>query len=213
MKTKLQVAPIDLRAAIVHACEYMQQLDAGQWSGKCQDLTWSRIECAGHILDAFSYCIVNQSNPATQPLPRVLRVSQGVASNDIVSVLPLWGEVFIQATEVAAKSGSRGAHRWGYPDSEGYLAIGCVEVLLHTYDMLRDTDLKNDFEQSLESTTIDKVTVRLFPWTTGETNFWKALLWATGRLQITGKPDMRNRWAWHCDLLSEWNGELKFNAQ
>ena len=49
------------------------------------------------------------------------------------------------------------------------------------------------------------VMARLFPWHDAEPDPWAALLWANGRIDLAGRPH-QERWRWHCEPLSEWDG-------
>jgi hypothetical protein len=55
----------------------------------------------------------------------------------------------------------------------------------------------------------ERVTRRLFPWVTGATDWWRALLWANGRVDLPGEAErLGPDWAWHCAPLDEWDGTI-----
>ena len=89
-------------------------------------------------------------------------------------------------------------------DVEGFLAMGCVEILLHGYDTVAGTDAEFDPDHEL----CQRVLGRLFPWAPLDKPGWLTLLWATGRGELEGQDFLGESWAWHNDLLSEWEGNL-----
>ncbi len=195
------VTPEDLRYSSRLAVEAMESLTDTQWNGKTVGLDWTRLRTAGHVLEAYGYCIVNAVNRSTRSISRIFRVPLDAKPSEITEALPLWAEVLLQAA-VGMPEGTRGTHRWGKVDSEGYLAIGCVEALLHVYDVLEGISSSFEVPEPLTNRLIS----RLFPWVDADGDAWQRLLWATGRNELPGKPSMSGSWAWHCAPLEDWDG-------
>ena len=204
----IPVVADDLRNAVRVSCIALRGLQNTEWEEIAPGLEWTRRDTIAHVIDAYAYCTLNLANRTDgASAPRILSVRQPASQNEIMDALPLWAEVLVQTASIAESENGRGFHRWGRPDGEGYLSMACVEILVHTYDVLRD---KTGFE--VLPALSDKIVARLFPWAAGDPRPWQALLWATGRVEMPNKESMSGRWAWHCDPLDEWNGELKVSG-
>ena len=101
----------------------------------------------------------------------------------------------------AADPAERGAHSWGLADASGFAAMGCAEMLLHTWDVAEGRTLDWAPPGALATT----VLTRLFPWAPTDGDPWSALLWATGRGELPGREPVTS-WRWHCAPLAEWDG-------
>jgi hypothetical protein len=101
----------------------------------------------------------------------------------------------------AAGPDERGVHDWGLADASGFAGMGCVELLLHAWDVADGRQL--DWAPPRELA--DTVLARLFPWAPADGDPWMALLWATGRGELPGREAVTS-WRWHCAPLDEWDG-------
>jgi hypothetical protein len=108
----------------------------------------------------------------------------------------------------AAAPETRGFHVYGRPDRDGYIAMGCVEMLVHTDDIA--SGLGISFTPPVDL--VRGALARLFPWAPADTDAWQTLQWATGRLDLSGYPRVAPDWAWHASPLSEWDGTVKTQA-
>jgi len=106
-------------------------------------------------------------------------------------------------TAIASPPGTLAYHGTGMTDAEGYIAMGCGEVLVHTWDACRGLGV--DFSGSEEIAAA--VLARTFPWIESTDEPWRTLLWALGRialadqqrLEADGLPGLR-------DPLDAWDG-------
>ena len=99
----------------------------------------------------------------------------------------------------------RGFHTMGRPDPSGYIAMGCVEIVVHTDDISRGLGATYRPPAAL----CQRVVARLFPWAPTDIDSWTALQWATGRLELPGYGHTPANWAWHASPLAEWDGSIK----
>ncbi len=93
-------------------------------------------------------------------------------------------------------------------DAEGFLAMGCAEILLHTDDIAAALGLPAPFRPPADL--CRRVVQRIFPWAPPETEAdpWDALRWAAGRIALPGHDRLDANWWWHCAPLSEWDGTV-----
>jgi hypothetical protein len=138
------------------------------------------------------------------------RVSSGVASFPeagipaLIEVLSARAHVLAAVAE-QAPPGVRAYHAFGRSDAEGFLAMGCVEMLVHTDDIA--ATLGDGFTP--DDVTCRRVVDRLFPWAPRDTPGWLTLRWCTGRVAMPGHPMVAPNWAWFAAPLAEWDGQPK----
>lgn len=101
----------------------------------------------------------------------------------------------------AAPPGIRGFHPAGSPDSSGFAAMACDELLVHADDAARGLGLAFGPDAALAA----RVLARLFPWHEAGDDPWRTLLWAHGRIKLPGRS-VQHGWHWHCAPLAEWDG-------
>jgi hypothetical protein len=47
----------------------------------------------------------------------------------------------------------------------------------------------------------------MFPWAPADVGRWDALLWSTGRRELTGRPSFADRsWPWLSTPIDQWDG-------
>lgn len=101
----------------------------------------------------------------------------------------------------AASPSARGFHPWGLADPEGFAAMACDELLVHTDDVVRATDHVFEPPEHLAKGVLH----RLFPWAPDNDAPWLTLLWANGRTPL-GHRGQLDGWRWHAAPLDEWDG-------
>jgi hypothetical protein len=105
----------------------------------------------------------------------------------------------------AAPSGARAFHPNGMADAEGFIAIGCDEMLVHADDLARAFGLSWQPPEGL----CWRILARLFPWAPAGEDAWSTLRWANGRTALAGHPRLGPDWAWQSAPLSEWDGTIR----
>ncbi len=85
---------------------------------------------------------------------------------------------------------------YGTADADGFAAMGVVEALVHTHDILEGLGIR-DFEPDPEL--CDHVLDRLFPHVPrAGAAPWPTLLWATGRAALPDRP-RQTVWRWYAE--------------
>lgn len=105
------------------------------------------------------------------------------APADLIRELGIAAEVLARVVALAGP-GDRGWHPWGQPDAAGMAAIGIAEIVLHTHDTAAGVGLAWTPPAGAVTATL----TRLFPEVPGDGDPWAALSWATGRLDLPGRP-------------------------
>ncbi len=114
------------------------------------------------------------------------------------------GAAILSRVSESTPANFRGYYPTAMPDAEGFLAMGCVEILVHGYDVLVGTGAEFGPADDL----CRRILGRLFPWAPPDTPGWPTLLWATGRAELDGQEHMGERWFWQLDPVEEWEGTI-----
>jgi hypothetical protein len=203
MSDRSPVTNDDLRAAASMVAGSVLRLDPELWDRLAYGLEWTRSRTVAHIGGALSnyagsLASRNQENPGSLGLAFREGSTKAAATQ-----IGLGAELLVRVAE-GAPAGVRAFHPTGLPDAEGFLAMGCVEILAHGYDAVAGTEAEFDTDNAL----CQRVLGRLFPWAPLDTPGWPTLLWATGRSQLEGQEYLGETWIWHNDLLDEWEGTI-----
>jgi hypothetical protein len=203
MSERNPVASDDLRVAAGLCAGSVRRLEPELWDKLAYGLEWTRSHTVAHICDALDFYAGDLATRAAEnPGSRGLKYAEGSVEAS-AGQLEYTAEVLaIVADE--APAGTRAFHSTGLPDAEGFLAMGCVEILLHGYDAVAGTEAEFDPDNEL----CRRVLNRLFPWAPDNQFGWLTLLWATGRGELDGQEFLGESWVWHNDLLSEWEGNI-----
>lgn len=86
---------------------------------------------------------------------------------------------------------ARGWHPSGISDPEGFAGMGVVEILVHGEDMARGFGVRLDPPADVCARALE----RMFPDVTVDAEPWTALLWATDRVELPGRPNQAG-WRW-----------------
>ncbi|MBC8453080.1 MAG: hypothetical protein H8D69_01265 [Chloroflexi bacterium] len=203
MSDRNPVTSDDLRVAAELCSSAVAKLDEELWDKLAYGLEWTRSQTLAHVGTALVHYSNNlgartQDNPGT----RGLLFAEG--SIEAAGWQVRTAAYALAAIADATPPETRAYHRTGMPDVEGFLAMGCVEILLHGHDAVVGTDAEFDPDDEL----CKRILGRLFPWAPLDKPGWLALLWATGRGDLEDRETLGNTWMWHNDLLSEWEGEI-----
>ncbi len=126
--------------------------------------------------------------------------SEAATYPQLVRELGVAAEVLARVID-AAPPGARGWHPWGSPDPSGFAAIGSAELLVHAADVAVALGLDWFPPAALAA----GLRARLFPWAPDDVDPWTAVLWATGRADLPGRPRVTS-WRYHLAPLAEWDG-------
>ena len=199
-----QVSPDVLVAAAQCArAALAQELVACDWGATAGDLNWTARETLDHMCNALALYTLHLGTRARERLPAPRNGDRTASIADLLVLLEGLAKVLAEVAR-ATPSGTRAFHPAGMADAEGFLAMGCDEILVHTADIIQG--FGSSFRPPDEMTT--RVLLRLFPWAPAGDS-WEALLWANGRLALPGHPRLGEDWYWHCAPLIEWDGKVK----
>lgn len=193
-----RLQPEDLEATAAFVTEVCRRNAEADWSRPAGTLEWSVRETVIHMASTCTFYALHLSSLAVRELPVTL-ASTGANSNlDLID--PIAASAKLLATVARfVPDDQRGFHAEGRADAEGFLAMGCSELLVHTADVAAGLDC----EVALPKETCRRVVDRLYPWAPPGMQPAAALLWANGRIGIDGSPPETAPRAWHCAPIDE----------
>jgi uncharacterized protein (TIGR03083 family) len=192
-----------LRAAALCRETLAPALDE-DWTARAGDLNWTCQRTLDHIVDTlFFYAVMLATRATVRPaMPR--NGDPARSPRELLEVVEAAAAVLADVVR-AAPPEARGFHPAGLTDPEGFVALGCEEVLIHTDDIA--AGLGRRFEPPAELA--ERVLRRLFPWAPEGDDPWLTLRWACGRVALPDRERLDPNWYWHSAPLSEWDGTVK----
>ena len=199
------VAADDLRSSVLLARAALRGVPDDAWGGQAAGLEWDRWETVEHLCDdLFSYAL--QIGPGRPPLdthvplawerrrpggpPNAIFVDRAAGPPGLLEVLEACGSILVAMVRVTSPQ-VRAYHVYGASDPAGFAAMGIVETLVHTYDVVTGLDLA----WSPPGEVCERTLRRLFPEAPTDQDPWGTLLWATGRAELPGKARLTD-WRW-----------------
>jgi hypothetical protein len=198
MVTPVTRATLD-SAARICAATLTPAIDA-DWTVPAMHLTWTCRETLDHIADALSTQAGRLATAATVQQRRFRNGDPTASVADLIHAVEI-GAAILGVVAEAVPAGTRAYHRMGMADAEGYLAMGCEEILGHTWDIAHGLGIPMIVPDSL----VTPIVRRLFPWAPQTCGDWDALLWCTNRIALPDRARI-GAWGWWAAPLSEWPG-------
>jgi uncharacterized protein (TIGR03083 family) len=176
------------------------------WDRPIPDMTWSVREVVAHISEVLLWYSTDLSAGNCELSTMDLKVRPTEPPDQLVQTLTAFSTTLALVVD-GVPPGQRGWHPDGLADATGFAAMGCDEILVHTYDAARGLGLEFEpfevFSQPVLS--------RLFPWAPKDVDPWEGLLWANGRVELPDRP-RQTHWHRHPAPLDEWDGTVDLEA-
>jgi hypothetical protein len=191
----MPVTADDLDAAVSTTVTTLRPATGRDWSVPAGALEWDCWHTAEHIGDCLlSYAGQLVAQPTTRFVRFEVYADTDAAPAEVLEFAEAGGRI-LAATVRACPPQVRGWHPTGMADPEGFAGMGCVEALVHGHDIAQGLGLALDPPRKVCS----RVLARLFPHAVADLadlDPWMALLWATGRIALPGRPRVAH-WRWH----------------
>ncbi|MER6216319.1 GNAT family N-acetyltransferase [Streptomyces sp. NPDC001272] len=168
------------------------------WSVPAAGLEWSCHDTAVHVASDFNaYAAQLTGRAAGAYVPFRISAVPGTTPEGLIETIEATGGLLSAAVAVA-RPGDRAWHPYGMAGADGFAAMGVVETLLHTHDILSTFGV-HDWEP--DEDLCAQVLDRLFPQAPRTAAAWPALLWVTGRAAL---PDLPRRpvWRWYSEPVA-----------
>ncbi|KUF19936.1 acetyltransferase [Streptomyces silvensis] len=187
--------------ATAHAVAALRAVatDAYDWTTPAGGLEWSCLDTAEHIVSdftAYAAQLTGRTAGTGTYVPMEIRLDAGTGADGAVRCVEASAGL-LAAVVRTTPPGVRGWHPFPYgsADAAGFAAMGVVELVLHTYDILRAFAVPYEPPAGLPAAVLARQFPHVPPARDGE-DPWRVLLWATGRADRAGHP-RKDRWRWH----------------
>jgi hypothetical protein len=198
------VTPDDLRTAAALGRAALEPALDKDWTVLAREMEWSCRRTLDHVPDALIFYAVHLTTRARERLPPTRNGDPDRSVAELLVVLESAAAV-LAAVAATAPPEARGFHSAGMADPEGFLAMGCAEILLHTDDIADALGVPFGPSAALCA----RVARRIFPWAPIDVPPWDALRWGGGRVALPDLERLDANWWWHCAPLDEWDGAIK----
>jgi hypothetical protein len=178
-----------VEAAVGAALDVLRPLVDRDWTVRAGGLEWSCAQTAIHLVNDLARYAAQLAGGVDDAYLRFhLVVAPDEAPGEILRILGSVSRLLIAAVETAP-DGARAWH-WGSTDRSGFAAMGTGELLVHTFDITSGLDV----DWRPPAPLADVVLARLMP-AVSHDDATAALLWATGRVDLDGRPPAGG-WVW-----------------
>ncbi|MGA4841168.1 GNAT family N-acetyltransferase [Streptomyces sp. G45] len=185
--------------AVAHATRALRAVatTAYDWTAHAGGLEWTCLDTAEHVVSdftAYAAQLTGRAQGAYVPIEATLE--EGTDPAGAVFAIEASGGLLAAVVRTAPPD-ARGYHPYPYgsADARGFAAMGIVELLLHTYDVLRAFDVAYEPPENLCEALLAWQFPHVPPAREGDSH-WATLLWATGRGSLPGRARLE-RWRWH----------------
>ncbi|QIB45073.1 GNAT family N-acetyltransferase [Streptomyces aureoverticillatus] len=190
--------------ATAHAVRALRAVATAEydWTRPAGGLEWSCLFTAEHIggdFTGYAGQLTGRTAGTGAYVPFDIHLEEGTDADGAVRVVEATAGM-LAAVVRTTPPGVRGWHPYlyGSSDAAGFAAMGSVELLLHTYDILRAFDVAYEPPAELCEALLARQFPKVAPARDGE-GHWEVLLWATGRGDRAGHGRLE-RWRWHNPL-------------
>jgi hypothetical protein len=192
----------DVRAVTERSCHFLSGHVDRPWNVAVPDLDLTVSDLVAHIAQCGIWYTVDLIAGGRELEVISPTVDTAGPAEQLVVAVDVTFSMLALAVDTAPAT-SRGFHPFGSTDAEGFAAMGCDEILVHTADIAAalDVDWRPDDD------IVGRVVARLFPWAPTGLDPWDTLLWCNGRAPLGDRPRLE-RWRWHCAPLAEWDGTV-----
>jgi uncharacterized protein (TIGR03083 family) len=197
------VRPEDVVVAADVIGEVLYPVSDLDWSVRAGSLDWDVTTTVAHMAGAVAKYALCLSSATTRFIALRLMRYPGATNDDLVAAVTSTARS-LAAAAANAPATTRAYHSSGMADAEGFVAMGCVELLVHAGDIAAGLTVELHPPDDL----CERVLQRLFPWVTHAAPPWERLLWATGRIALPEAAGLDESWRWHAAPLDEWDGAM-----
>ncbi|MFJ6793416.1 GNAT family N-acetyltransferase [Streptomyces sp. NPDC091268] len=185
----------DVDKAVSLTTQALRDVAHLDWGVRAAGLDWSCYDTAVHVAGDFTaYAAQLTGRAKSSYVPFEITADPGTTPEGLVEVITATGGLLSAAVR-AARPGDRAWHPYGSAGADGFAAMGIVEALLHTHDILAGLGV-HGWEACPELSA--QVLDRLFPHVPRGNDAWRTLLWATGRGELPDLP-RQTAWRWYAD--------------
>jgi hypothetical protein len=198
------LGPDDVLRAARASFDALAPHHGADWSVRAWGLEWTCRHTIEHVIWALDRYAISLAYPSPEPAPRPATEQPTLSIAELLELMVRRAGILAVVAGAAAPA-TLGHHVCGPSDSTGFAALGVVETIVHTDDIL--AGLGQQWVPPGEL--CRRAGARLFPWAPVDTDPTTTLFWATGRRDPPNGARREARWIYHTAPLSEWDGTVK----
>jgi hypothetical protein len=191
----------DLVAAAELCVQVLEPHLGEDWTIPAGDLDWDCRTTLEHIVDDLWFYAAHLATRSRERLPFTRDGAPTASLSEVLRLVPSSAWVLARVVDEAPVE-ARAHHSYGLADPEGFVAMGCDEILVHSHDIALGMGFGFAPPEELAARTL----ARLFPWAPPDAEPWPTLLWCNGRTSLPGRERLGPNWTWHSAPLEEWDG-------
>jgi uncharacterized protein (TIGR03083 family) len=130
----------DVRATAAVCRAFLAGTLGRDWTAPIPGMSWTVAEAVAHVAQGLLWYAVDLSAGPRELRTTELRVRPDSPPADLLTTIDAHAAV-LAATIDAAPADARGWEPWGLPDPDGFAAVACDELLIHTDDAARGLGL------------------------------------------------------------------------
>ena len=193
---------VDLRSSAAICRQSLGPVADQDWAIPAHGLDWDCRYTLDHVCDCLAFY--------AHDLAGRIQVVEDVARDGFASTDPaelIWTVEILSEVLCLVDDGTptdvRAFHPYGLARPEGFLAMACVEVLVHAWDVAQGLDLPMEPPAGIAPKLLHRL-YRVAP--TGH-DAWQTVLYAFARIPLGELPHRHDgAWGWHVPPLAEWDG-------
>jgi len=194
--TRERLEPSDVEATAACVADVCLRGAEVDWRCPAGTLDWTVRETVVHMASTCTFYALHLSGAATSELPITLASVGDPPNRQLINVIEASARVLANVGRVVPPE-RRGFHDAGVADAEGFLAMGCSEMLVHLTDVAAGIGLGVTLPEEICGRVVD----RLYPRAPNDVSRANALLWANGRVGLHGGLPEKILRPWHCAPL------------
>lgn len=202
MAEKVPLEPRHLVEIARNAQETLRPLAGRDWTAKAEGLDWDCRTTLDHMAGAPLFHGTNLAMRSTARIPNPRGPNPAASVEDLLTAVECTATILAEVAK-AAPADARGFHPSGKADAQGFVALSCNELLLHTHDITAGFGVKYQPPAELA----ELVLRRLFPWAPHDVPPWEALKWISNRGSLPGREPNGADWQSFSAPLEEWDGK------
>ncbi len=203
MTTRNPVTSDDLRVVAAWTHDLLSTAAEADWTVPAFRMRWSCRRTLDHMLDCLAWYAHDIAGEVTGIEGAARAGTPRLKLTDLLASIRPLAEVLSLVCDGKPVT-ARGWHPYGFGDPEGFLAMGTIETLTHTWDIGIGLGLDVGIPPEIEAVA-GRVVDRLLVDVLDAATRFDALLMATGRLEREDgtRP---TRWRWYTAPLHERQG-------
>ncbi len=193
---------VDIARSADAVSAFLQGTDPELWSNEIPELGWTVSEAVAHAAEGCLWYAIDLAAGGLDLQTVAHSVRSDRPSSELIATVRTYASILIDVVE-AVPANQRGFHPQGLADPSGFAAMGCDELLVHTWDAARGLGM--DFFPPPHGGRGRPTSPLSLDGERSRSAVAEApcgpMVESNSRINLGS-----SNWKWHCLPLSEWDG-------